>query len=190
MHCPHCGNEIPEKHGFCSRCGKQSGAPKPAARSGFVVALLVVFFVGFGLILYLIRSDKAAASGSPNGSTAQPSRQYTERVDAAFAVPKLHHKDYRFTIPAGATDAVLQGHFAATGGARNDIEVWVMNDDTFVNWQNRHSVTPIYSSGRVTQGTLNVPLPESGTYYLVFNNQFSLISPKAVEDNLTLTYKH
>jgi hypothetical protein len=188
MHCAHCGNEIRETHGFCSECGKPAGTGKPAVRSGFVIALLTVFFVGFGLVVYFVRADNTANNMSPN-NWAQP-RLHTETIDTAFTVPQLRDKAYRFAIPPGARDLILQGHFTATGGAHNDIEVWLLNDDGFVNWQNKHSVTPIYSSGRVTQGTLSVSLPSATeTYYLIFNNRFSFISPKAVQDNLTLQYR-
>ena len=154
---------------------------------GYVVALLAVLFVGFGLVPHVIRANKAAAN--IQGDAVQP-KLYTETIDTAFTVPQLHDKTYRFAIPAGARDAVLQGHFNAIGGAHNDIEVWIMNDDGFVNWQNKHSVRPIYSSGRVTQGTISVSLPpEAGRYYVIFNNRFSFISPKAVQDNLSLQYQ-
>lgn len=116
-------------------------------------------------------------------------RVYTSSIDPAFTIPRLGEKSYKFTVPAGATNVKMQGRFTASGGARNDIEVWLMNDDDFVNWQNRHPVTPIYNSQKVTQGTLNASLPpDAGTYYLVFNNRFSLVSPKAVQDNLSLQY--
>jgi hypothetical protein len=37
-----------------------------------------------------------------------------------------------------------------------------------------------------SRGANRVSLPsDAGTYYLVFNNKFSLVSPKAVQDNLT-----
>ncbi len=189
MHCVSCGCEISEKSDFCAKCGKRIGAPKTAARAGFVVALLLVFFIGLGSVVLFLRADKARANMQSNDPNAPQLRLYTESIDTAFTIPQLRHKAYKFAIPAGVNSGTVQGHFSATGGSHNDIEVWLMNDDGFVNWQNKHSVTPIYNSGRVTQGTLNVSLPGAGTYYLVFNNQFSLISPKAVQDNLTLTYK-
>jgi len=38
-------------------------------------------------------------------------------------------------------------------------------------------------------GDVNATLPnDTGAYYLVFNNKFSLLSPKAVQGNFTLTY--
>jgi hypothetical protein len=96
---------------------------------------------------------------------------------------------FKLTVPADASYVTLQGHFAATGGSGNDVEVYMLPEDGFTNWENRHSATPLYSSGRVTQDTLNVALPpDAGTYYLVFSNKFSLVTPKAVQTNITLTY--
>jgi hypothetical protein len=34
----------------------------PLLEAGYVVALLVVFFVGFGLVLYFVRADKATTN--------------------------------------------------------------------------------------------------------------------------------
>jgi hypothetical protein len=161
-------------------------------RTRYVVALLVVLLVGFGLVVYFNRADNAATAVLQNPLPNAPPqlRLYTQTIDTAFTVPRLSDKAYRFAIPAGAREATLQGHFTATGGSGNDIEVWVMNDDGFANWQNKHLVTPIYNSGKVTQGTVNVSLSDdAGTYYLIFNNRYSLISPKAVQDNVSLQYK-
>ena len=76
-----------------------------------------------------------------------------------------------------------------TCGKRNSIEVCVMNDDQFVNWTNQHPLRVIYDSQKVTQGTVKVILPtDGGTYHVVFNNEFSVLTPKAVETSLILKY--
>jgi hypothetical protein len=109
--------------------------------------------------------------------------------ETAFTVPAHSTKQYKFVVPAGANSVSLEGRFAATGGPRNSIEVWVMNDDQFVNWTNRHPLQAIYNSQKVTQGTIKVALPpDGGTYHVVFNNEFSVLTPKAIEANLTLKY--
>lgn len=109
--------------------------------------------------------------------------------EPAFTVPAHSAKQYKFVVPAGASAVSLEGHFAATGGLRNSIEVWVMNDDQFVNWTNRHPVNVIYNSQKVTQGTVKVTLPpDGGTYHVVFNNEFSVLTPKAVEASFVLKY--
>lgn len=109
--------------------------------------------------------------------------------ESAFTVPARGAKQYQFVVPAGASAVSLEGHFAATGGPRNCIEVWVMNDDQFVNWVNHHPVQAMYNSQKVTQGTVQLSLPsDGGTYHVVFNNEFSVLTPKAVEAGLTLKY--
>jgi predicted nucleic acid-binding Zn ribbon protein len=183
MFCSNCATEIHNPSGFCSKCGKQVGATKPKVRNGFIVAFLVVV----GLIM--VGVVKAYLSIQQSANTATAMRMYTTTIDPAFTVNKLSEKYYKLTVPAGANGARIQGHFAADGGSGNDIEVAVMSDDDFVNWRNGHPVRAIYNSQKVTQGTVNVSLPSNwGTYYLVFNNKFSIISPKAVHDNLTLQY--
>lgn len=110
-------------------------------------------------------------------------------VDTAFTLNALQGMHWNFTVPANATDVRVEGTFNASGGARNDIEVYLLTDDEFVNWQNNHTVSTLYNSGRMTQGTLNAPLPPgAGTYHLVFNNKFSLLSPKAVRASIRLHY--
>src|SRR5258708_36602150 len=96
--------------------------------------------------------------------------------EPAFTVPAHSAKQYKFVVPAGASAVSLEGHFTATGGPRNSIEVWLMNDDQFVNWANRHPLQAIYSSQRGTQGTLTTTLPpDGGAYQGVFNNELSLL---------------
>jgi len=124
-------------------------------------------------------------------AVAQDAHQTVTRTisEAAFTVPVRGAKQYKFAVPAGVTGVSVEGRFAATGGPRNSIEVWVMSDDQFVNWANRHPLTTIYNSQRVTQGTVKIQLPaDAGAYHVVFNNEFSLLTPKAVEASLTLKY--
>ncbi len=84
----------------------------------------------------------------------------------------------------------LQGHFAATGGSGNDIIVSVMSEEGFINSQNRHGNDALWETeGKVTVGDIDLSLPNgAATYYLIFTNTFSLLSPKAVQQNVTLTY--
>jgi hypothetical protein len=92
-------------------------------------------------------------------------------------------------VPPGATGVQLQGSFTASGGSGNDVEVYVLPETDFVNWQNRHGAKTYYNSGKVTVGNLNLTLPsDAGSYYLVFDNRFSLLSQKSVRLNATFTY--
>jgi hypothetical protein len=108
--------------------------------------------------------------------------------EPAFTVAAHASKECVFTVPAKMEGAKIEGHFRATGGPRNSIEVWVLDDDAYVNWRNHHHPDALYNSQRVTQGTVDVPLPHPGKYHVVFNNDFSVITPKAIEAQFVLKH--
>ena len=71
----------------------------------------------------------------------------------------------------------------------NDVEVFLLSENDFVNWQNGHAANSLYNSGRVTVGHINVNLPsEAGTYYLVFSNKSSLLTQRSVMVDAALAY--
>lgn len=80
--------------------------------------------------------------------------------------------------------------YSATGGSGNDIEVYVLTDDEFVNWQNGHSTPTYYNTGRVTQSSINAALPNGGSYNPVLNNRFSLPTSKAVAASVNVSYRN
>jgi zinc-ribbon domain len=202
MFCPKCGVELPDDSQFCRKCGSKFGA-KPSVRTGYVVALLVVFFVGFGLVIYFIRSDAKATQQTKVNASSAPSVQSVPQPasppppqahsqslgNKAFTVRAGSFQGWAFVVPDFAKQVRVQGRFAATGGARNDVEVYVLGKNEFTNWSNGNPTNTFYNSGRATVGDLNVALPDGfGQYYLVFNNKFSLLTPKAVEFDGTMTY--
>lgn len=96
---------------------------------------------------------------------------------------------YSFVIPQGTTTPSVTGRFIASGGAGNDVQVYILDDDGFVNFKNGHEARAYYNSGRVTQAAIGAELPNlPATYYLVFDNRFSAITPKAVNVNASLNY--
>ncbi|MGO9211862.1 MAG: hypothetical protein ACLPXM_09175 [Terriglobales bacterium] len=117
-------------------------------------------------------------------------QQYTMTLPSTtLSVGALSLNATKFVIPDGAFDVRVDGHFSASGGSGNDIEAAVFDDNSFTAWQDRHAAVPIYSSGRTTEGSIKTPLPAGpGTYWIVFNNKFSLLSAKTVEANVTLYY--
>jgi hypothetical protein len=143
------------------------------------------------LVLLAVIVWWAATSRSPGAQQLRETVQQTRTAtitNAAITVQANGYSYYRFTVPVGATNATVQGHFNATGGSGNDIEVFVLSEDGFENWRNHHATQTHYNSGKVTQSAITATLPGEGTYYLVFNNNFSLLTPKAIEANVTLRY--
>src|ERR1700722_2728710 len=110
-------------------------------------------------------------------------------VDTAFTVGSHNRQAYKFDVPSDATNIKVIGHFAATGGAANSIEVFLTNKDGIVNLNNHHQYKRFNFSGRVTNDSIKVVLPTGAdTYYLVFDNSFALMIPRAVQANATVTY--
>lgn len=133
------------------------------------------------LALTLCGGLSVRGQDSPAQSASKPI------CEAAFTVPAHNAKTCTFALPKGSGRTRFEGHFAATGGPHNSIEVWIMNDDQFVNWANHHPVAALYNSHRVTQGTVRLLLPpDGGKYHVVFNNEFSILTPKAVEASFVL----
>lgn len=198
MFCTQCRTELPEGSQFCSQCGTTQSAPRSAAftagrtagRHPFRTIMPVALGIVGVLIVAAIINQQSPLS-THTASAARPFPQAHEEVIAntAFTVKQLSFGYYKFEVPFNSTNVSVDGHFQASGGLGNDIEVYLLDQDGFVNWQNKHAVTTYYNSGRLTEGTISATLPSLSTmYYLVFNNKFSLISPKAVQLSATLRY--
>lgn len=195
MFCPQCGKQLPEDSQFCSKCGRAieklllpaASRPlsKPPRTGGWI--LLAVLVLAAGCVIFLNRTTH---SSPPVPAVPPVVRMLKTETIAHTAITvgagSFHY--YKFVVPPTATQASVDGHFSATGGFGNDIQVFVVNEDSFVNFQNGHASDAYFNSGKVTQNTINALLPGPGTYYLVCNNRFGLLAPKDVEIDAILHY--
>lgn len=85
-------------------------------------------------------------------------------------------------------NAKVVGSFRVSGGSQNDIAVALVAEDEFENWINGHQANVLFATNRVTRARLNWPITSSGTYVLVFDNRFSLLSPKRIAADIELHY--
>lgn len=74
----------------------------------------------------------------------------------------------------------LRGRVETTDGGRHDTDVLVLDVDGFTNFQYNRSFGTVYAARRTAAVTLDVPLPGTGTYYLVLSNRFSAFTGKKV----------
>lgn len=81
------------------------------------------------------------------------------------------------------------GSFKALGGSGNDIDAYIMTDSQLQSWLKGQKAVGIYVSGRVSSADLTVPILTSGTYHLVFSNDFSILSAKVVSANIILKWQ-
>jgi predicted nucleic acid-binding Zn ribbon protein len=200
MFCSKCGKDLPDDSTFCSKCGNAlsasvtAPAPAPQAKkkSNVGVWMLLAILVLVGGLWVANQNRINNQSGASSTSTVPrifPTDRTQPLVNTAITVKATTYSYYKFTVPPGATNVFVDGHFSAAGGAGNDIETFVCDEDSYVNFQNNHPSKAYFISGKVTQSNINARLPDGGgNYYLVLNNKFSLFAPKAVQLNATLHY--
>lgn len=189
--CSKCKSEQPETAKFCSQCSQSLTEPqKVPGWMRFLQGCAAAFVV---LVLWRVfdRSNKPFTSAG-NGPTViqrivQQQRQMPITSGAA-TVNAMSYSWWSFIVPPNVSTISVNGHFSAAGGAGNDIECYILDEDAFVNFKNGHQVSTMFNSGKVTTGAINAGLNSPGTYYLVLDNRFSLLSPKAVEIQATLSY--
>jgi hypothetical protein len=66
-------------------------------------------------------------------------------------------------------------------GGQKDVDVLVMTQDDYINWQNSHPADVIFQSGQKTAVTLDVPVEGEGDYVFVVSNGFSTYAAKTAQ---------
>jgi len=195
MYCSQCATEIPEHGRYCPNCAApQAGAPpsertpepKISIRRGVSITVLLMILCFFGYVYYSQNIDTTAPPIITSPHTVQLF------VEEASVIKPGNYRYVKFTVPEHAKSVRVDGSFNASGGSGNDVEVFIVDENGFVNFQNDHSANTFYNSGKVTADDLNVQLPSPeavpATYYLILSNTFSLISNKVVDANIILHY--
>ncbi len=213
MFCPKCGTETLDDSQFCRKCGQGLAVVASATGAGAAVAPARISqaqpqetkvqrklvrtpfaIAGVLLFLFIVYGYNASQRTNPNPNTNPIDRIVKQQHTTTLSNPQLlvnplNFAYFKLDVPAGASSVLVHGDFTASGGLGNDIEVFLLPESDFVNWQNGHNAKTFYNSGKVTIGTINVNLPtNAGTYYLVFNNKYSLLARKSVRVDAALTY--
>jgi hypothetical protein len=128
-------------------------------------------------------------------------------LDKQFTVAARSFRYYQFDLPQGSKNVAVVGHFTASAVTNSNstigsntadkaqdfgsnIEVFVMSESAFADWQKGSTTGLVYESGRVSQGPVNQTLLMGvGTYYVVFSNRFDPGASKNVNAKLLLRYK-
>jgi len=126
-----------------------------------------------------------------NSAKAEPTDAGSQSVfSGSTDVPALNQTGWSIKTDMNMmSEPAITGHLTASGGLGNDIQVLVLSETDYANWNNGHTVTPLYNSGQVTAADVNARLPESGTYYVVLSNKFSTFTPKTVTGDLRMTWQ-
>lgn len=195
MFCPSCGKELPDGSQFCVQCGKPTSSTPSiqTASEPQKKGIPPLRLIGFALLFFLLvgvywsqqNRNSRSANNLPNFVRTTIQQPLT---NGAATVNAAGYTWYPFTIPAGASSVAISGHFSASGGTGNDIGCYIFDEDGFANFKNGHPTNAYYNSGKVTQAKIGAANLPAGKYYLVLDNRFSLLTPKAVQVQATLSY--
>lgn len=76
----------------------------------------------------------------------------------------------------------VNGRIEVVTGGHKDLVLAVFRNDDFINWKNGKFPFPtdhaLFATGPQTISTLDVAVPDSGTYDFVLSNRFSTFTPK------------
>lgn len=211
MFCSKCATKLSPGSHFCLRCGEPStdnasasnsvpvfesvpesvgsSLPRPRPRPRFAAWILIALLLA--MVAWIATSDHPVAGQLRDLATNAHSETI---VEATVPVPSHNFAYYKFTVPPGAYNVVVNGTFTAAGnaggGASNDVQVSILTDAAFVTWRSGFSSNTFYDSGRITQGDIEAELPSgAGAYYLVFDNKFSLRAGKSVQSSVSVRYR-
>jgi hypothetical protein len=109
-------------------------------------------------------------------------------IPGTITVYNNNYLAYQVDVTPAMNNARLSGDFTTSGGSGNDIKVYLMDNTNYLNWSNGHQANSYYASGQVTAGSFNVNISTAGTYYLIYDNRFSVISNKQVSTHVILEY--
>ncbi len=118
-------------------------------------------------------------------------KQETLIDDQIFAVDPGEFVDAHFTITltSDVRDVWLSGDFVAAGGSGDDIKAYLFDATNYGRFHDGLTAAALYASGQVHSGDFDVEIESGGTYYLVFDNRFSVVTQKAVNVNLYRDYE-
>jgi hypothetical protein len=198
--CNNCGSDIPNDSRFCGMCGDSflvsPNRKGKAGRnwSGIVFAVAGVLLLS-ALGYYVYRNGRTQGTTSTIDALGRSFDKLTKKphsipvANEGITINQLGYSYFKLQVPAQASSVEFHGNFTASGGAGNMIEAFVFSEDGYESWQKQRYSDPFYSSGRVSMDRIDANLPSGpGTYYLVFNNKFSLLSPKTIHVEAKLTY--
>lgn len=142
-------------------------------------------------VLASVGAGLSCGTSGPTQSTPPPPPPPTTRtvtlVNGVVSVAAGGWNTTQVNVSSNMLSPYVTGSFVASGGSGNDIYVYVMTAIDYTNWSTGHAVTPLYNSGQLTTAQYSVNL-RVGTYYVVYDNSFSVVSAKNVRTLVYLVY--
>jgi hypothetical protein len=178
--CRFCAEEIQDAAVVCKHCGRTLTADNPEAV--FRGAELAMGFGAFCLVAALLYTGLEGAQPEPPVKAALPPPPVVISVpdEPALRLSPGGHFDARFVVD-DPRRCVFRARVEGLEGGRRDVEVYLLDEDEYVNWRNEIQPYPLYASGRTVAATIEHQLPGMGRFHLLVSNRFSVFTPKTVK---------
>ena len=208
--CPFCAERIQRAATLCRFCGKEQPPDSSAGVfRGAELAMGFGAFCLVGALLYAGLGGSAGvaqrfpwveewaqsfragfATAGPASALVEavaepapppppPPASITQVLDTVMRVPAGEHFDTAFSVH-DSRPCTLRGRVQGVDGGRRDVEVFVLDEDGFLNWHNGVAPAALHETGRTSASTFEVPLPKRGTFRLLVSNRFSVFTAKTV----------
>src|SRR4051794_19668653 len=121
------------------------------------------------------------AAAVPVSAHAQNYRVIPISNSPAVEINPGYSQTWTFRVTSSQPNCRLTGRVLGIAGGQKDVDVLVMTQDDYLNWQTNHTADAIFQSGRKTAVTLDVPIEHEGKYVFVVSNGFSALSAKTAQ---------
>ncbi|HYH78208.1 MAG TPA: emp24/gp25L/p24 family protein [Longimicrobium sp.] len=191
-HCRFCAEEIQFAALICRFCGREQRIREEPTTNLWhsALAVITVLVLGGGIALAAIYANLPQSGDAVGELTKRllpppppppPPPPFALQI-ADEPYQRLNAGGYSW-YPFELTDnraCRLRGHIQVTDGGSHDVEMFVTDQDGFVNFQNGNGVNTYLHERRTSAVTLDLPVRGFKKYYLVVSNRFSLFTGKTV----------
>jgi len=162
---------------------------------GFASIGIIIGFRAYRQNQFAYRSETQSSIVDPSSKQGAGQQKLTHQTksltNGSFVVGTSEPHAIRFTVNANEMHNItIDGEFSVYSPLDNGVEVFLFDEENYKNWSRRNQSHPMFQSGKAATGEIKTPISEPGVYYLVFNNEASLLDPKTVNANVQLDYEN